>query len=740
MAISKSVQEQLPRIKKNIETCYSYNKDNIKRFHDFRKYVYKSSINESQRTALAEMRKPAVEFNILPAYLSRLLGEFAKHEPSIAVTPNEGVPVPVETIEAVEGHIRHVIYEANKNSFSWRVYQDLLSGGFSVFKVYTDYATPMSFKQVIKWTRAFDPTMCGFDPMARDPHKGDGQYCFEIYPITEEDFKSRYDEYDVGKLKYSRNFDKHGNLGGFNWSYKDALQNKILICASYWEKKKKKIRIVELADGRTMTVKQYEDMKANWKYVEQIPVQLGEPRWTEIETICFYTLNENEILDYEETDYSYLPLVYISGNSIELTEGQSNTVYEMTIPYVYHAKGAQDLKNFGGQSLANYLENMLQQKWIVKKEALPQELDYINNLTEIQFATTVVVNAFNENDPTQAIPEPIREVMNPPAPPEIMNSFQIADITTQTILGSFASNLGKNDNDLSGKAVIESASVGNAAAMPYMMGYLAGIKHGAIITADLMPKYLLGRREIPVVNKKGKKSYQTVNAEGAPSIDYTQGALQVEIEPGVSFQVQKTQAMEQIVALMQASPQFAEFMNSEEGLPVLLKNLTIHGSDELQEMVPQWMQKKAQQQQQAQQMQMQMMQQDPRMIQAKASTVKAQADIMKVQMDGQQMAQEQQQQQFENQLAIAELAIKQENAQNETILARHQASLEETQQAVQLDKAQAEVISHSLDAAAKIANIKHKERMAEHESIRKTIDMHHKLKNGSDKEKEDENA
>lgn len=729
MAISESVQKHLAQIKKNIEMSYSYNKDNVKRYHDYRKYVYKSSVTDQQKQALASLQKPLVEFNIQPAYISRLLGEFAKHEPSIEVTPSEGIPVNQAVLDVVEGHIRHNIYEANKNSFSYKTYQDCLTGGFSVFKVYTDYVNPMSFKQAIKWERCFDPTMCGFDPLARHSHKGDGNYSFELYPLTEEDFIKRYPDKKTERMRFSRNFDKSGSLGGFNWSYKDATNNKIILCADYYEKKKKRIRIVELANGKVMPLNKYEKEKESWNEIEQIPIVVGEPRWTEVEIICCYKIIESEVIEYEETDYSFLPHVMMVGSGIELTEGNSNCVYEMTIPYVYHSRGAQELKNFAGQSLANYLENMIQSKYVIKKEAFPQEQDYIDDLINPQNAAVLVVNAYNENNPEQPIPEPFREVQNPPAPPEIMNAFQVSDVVTQTILGSFASNLGQNDNNLSGKAVIESASVGNAAAMPYIMGYLAAIKQASLITVDLMPKYLVGKRDIPVVDKKGKKGYNKINEEKYPYLDYEQGAIKVDIEPGVSFQVQKSQALQQLTALMQASQEFSAFMNSPQGLKILVKNLTIYSGQELEEAIPEWIQKQEQEKQQAMQSQQQMMMQDPRMIQAQASQQRAHADIMKVQMQAGQ-------QQFDNQVKVAELAIEKEKVDNEALIAQHEASLEEQHMALERTREETSLTNHALDAAAKIAGHEHQVRMDEHDSIRKSAELHHRIGKESKKEEQ----
>lgn len=719
---TKTATEQLERIKKNVSTAYVYFQDNYKRFRDFRTFVFKESVNEQQRTVLQQMNRPVVEFNILEAYISRLLGEFSMQEPSIEVSPAEGVPVDEQVIDVVEGHIRQILHKANKDSFSYEVYKDLLSGGFSVAKVWTDYAGPMSFNQEILLSRVFDPTLCGFDPMARASHKGDGNYSFEIYPMLEEQFHEEYPKVSVDNLGYLR------DVEGFNWSFKDTHGHKVLLVTDYYEKKKRKVKIVRLANGRVMTAKNYEKLEVYWReqqFIEQLPVIVGEPRMTELTVICRYKFIEDQVLEYYETDYTYLPHVFVDGNSINLTQGTANTTYQMTRPYVYHAKGIQDLKNFAGQSLANYLENMVQHKFIVMKEAIPQEEDYLEALNNVQRANTVVVNAYSENNPDKPIPNPIREVQNVPAPPEVMGAFQITDPTTQTILGSFASNLGKNDNDLSGKAVIESSTVGNAAAMPYVVGYLAALTQVGNLIADLMPKYIVGKRTISVMDKAKDKEYKEVNTPGNPMIDYDEKALKVNIDAGVNFQVQKNQALQQITSLMQASEEFSQFMNSDETLPILVDNLTCYGSDRLKEAVPQWIQKKAQIQQQQMQMQQQAMQNDPRMI-------KAQADIQKVQIQAREVEVRAQKDQMDTELEAARLQIEKELALSKIMESEAKISNQQIEAAIRIEESETSAFNHKIDAATKMAEIhskEHKKMLDTHASHLAERKLNHEISN-----------
>lgn len=640
-SVPKYAQDRLNEIKKNIREAYMYWRENTETFRTFNKLVFKTTLDSEDIAVLTETQKPMVEFNILEAYVSRARGEFSKHEPSIDVKSNAGAKVEPEVIDVVDGHLKYIIDKCNNDDgLEYDVYTDTLAGGFSVIKVMTDYASETSFDHVITINRVFDPTLCGFDPMATKSHKGDGRFCFEITPMSEQ--SAIENGLDPSKFNYTR------DIEGFSWSYMDGTE-KVIVAATYFEKKKKKKKILWLTDGQIMTRKEYKLFLRDWELegkVEQ-PPQIRDERTTTIETICQYMLNETAITQYKETDYKYFPLIFVDGNSRMIREQIGGPVRQVTRPLVYNARGIQKLKNFAGQCLANELENTIQHKWMAPKEGIPEK--YIDAYMNVQKANTLVYNAYNNDNPDQPLPPP-QAIARTPIPPEITNTFQISDELTQVILGNFDASISKlPDNQVSGLAIQESMSLSNQTTMPYIVSFMRGWTRVAEVIVDLIPKYYATPRSIPMYDKEGKEQYIKLGED--VNLNYDSSVLQVTVKAGLNFSIQKARALNEVIQLTQASPAFAQFM-AAEGLEIILDNIDIRGADKLKASAMEFMEKVKQQQQMAeQQAQQQSQQPNPAMI-------KAQNDQMKMQLEQQKMQMEQNKFQAEMQMKIQEMQLK----------------------------------------------------------------------------------
>jgi hypothetical protein len=430
-------------------------------------------------------------------------------------------------------------------------------------------------------------------------------------------------------------------------------------------------------------------------------------RTTEMATICRYKIIEDQILDYEETDYKYLPLIFVDGNSVMLRQGDGGEARQKTRSYVHHAKDSQRLKNFAGQTYANGLENMIQSKWKMPIEGIPKGAE--DAYTNGQMPSLALYHAYDPKNPEKALPPP-ETIQQLPMPPEVANAFAGADQTIQAVLGSYDASLGINDNQLSGIAIIEGATQSNAAAMPFVVGFLQGLNQAAQVIVDLIPKYTKGAKAVAVVTPDGNRDYAPVNQPGATLLNYSSNSLHVRVEAGVNFSVQKSRALQQIIALSQASPLFGQFINTV-GLEVLLDNIEVRGSDQLRELSKQYMKQLQQQQQMQQQMQMQAMQNNPQ--------------VMRLQLDQQKLAQESQQDQIDNQLKAAEIASKErQNDIAEAKLVQQQQEMA-LDGAIKIDQHQTEKLRAAVDAGLQVADQKHRHIKEAGELMHKRDELFH---------------
>lgn len=695
MQVAQRYQDRLSKIKNRVRNAHDYFKENYDRFNEFVRFVFESNLTGDEVTLLQTMNRPQLEFNTLEARISRLLGEFSKQEPDIAVMADDEEKADWLTMKVVEQHLRHVLLDIGNEHTRYQVYKDLLAGGFSVIKVYTDYANSMSMDQVIKFSRA-EPTLCVFDKLARLPHKGDGMFCAELFPKSKEDFEEEFPDTPTNTLSFRRDF------AGFNWSYIND-NSSIILVADYYEKVKREQTIVNVRDdenpsGKVMTIQAYHKLLDEWDDITMPPVQIGKSRKTMIDRIDRYRVIDNQVLEYEQTDYTMLPLVFVDGSSVMVKTPKNGNVRQVCRPYVYNAKGAQRLKNYAGIALANEIENATQAKLMVAKEALPKEEDLLQAYKNPQQANVYVFNSVHESNPEMPISNPIREVQKVPAPPEIVQAFTGSDSLIEQVLGSYDASLGINNNQLSGIAIVEGATQSNSAAMPYVVGFMQGLQRAAEIYVDLLPKYYSTPRTIPILDEEGKRNFVKINTEDGMPFDFDTNALNVVVKAGASFQVQKSRTINMVKELMGMSPQFSQFI-ADKGLNFVLDNMEGKGLEQLKSMVKEWQEEQEKMKQQAMQMQQQEAQNNPAMV--------------KLQVETQKLQQQAEKDKAQHMVDMEKIAVEREKIAADKIMNEQQVT-------VQLVKAKTEREVHRADRENKHHDMTHKH-------LHDAIKLHHEI-------------
>lgn len=705
VTVAKQYQDRLPRIMDNIQEAFVYFKRNRDYYNATRKFVLKSNITPEQESSLDELNRPCLQFNVLEAYVSRLLGEFSKQSPGIKANsePSEVAPS-VEEVEFVENYMRNVISNLN----SYEIYRDQLTGGFSCMKVWTEYESPKSFNQKICCDRVFDPLLVGFDPAAQKSHKGDGSYCFELIPLTEDQAHELYPDID-----FSHCYKK--DIKGFQWGYK-AGKKKIILFCNYYEKKNRKVMIYRLSDNRVRTKEEYAKIVMQCAESGDVVPAIIDKRMAEIPYVCRYQLVKDMILEYKETDFCALPLIFVDGNSAMIKMESSNSDTEqVTKAYVHNAIDTQKLKNVSGQTIAQKIETMVQSQWKVALESIPN--GYEEAYKNPQQAAAIIYRAYGEN--SVPLPAP-QEVMQMPLPQEVIATFMGADETIQGILGSYNAAAGITDNDLSGKAMMIGTTNSSFAASPFMVNFLESLQQMAKIILDLIPKYYVTPRSVPIISPEGKNEHVSINDPKDPKslqIKYNPSDLSVVLTPGINFDAQKTQSLQTIESLCQSLPSFAEMIN-QKGLPIICDNLNIKGADQLKKMSEEWME--AQKEKAALMLKMQQGQQQ----QQNPQIMKIQQQAQKDQMDNQNEQTELGQKQQLIDIKQQELGIKQQAQNLEDAMAQINAMNDRINSLVQISKNQTERQVNGLDIAVQAQKHAddHIRKVAEHHH---NVDVHH---------------
>lgn len=582
---------KLEELKAYVVAWHNYFKDNNDRFHADRRFVFKSSLNDQQKQQLEVLDRLPFEFNVLEAYLSRQIGEFAKQEPGFTVQqmPDSQGHNP-KLPEIIEGHFKAILYKTKKDQFEENTFSDIQSGGFSAFKVDHEYASPYTFNQEIVWRKCYDPTMCGWDVLARAPHKGDGDICFELVPMTKKQIKDQFgDKVNLTTVTYR-------TLGGFTWGYKYGTEDIVLVCRMYQKQKKKK-NLFFLADNTAMLESDYRQLLARYaaeNRTEQPPIVKWK-RKTTVTVIKEYKFISTDILEENDTIFTELPIIFVNGNSKYLRDGgEGSEMIEFTRSAFYQAKDAQKLKNIAGQALANELEMLVQHKFIAPLEGIPEQAGYIEAYKKPQKASTLIYRAFKEDGITPI--EPPREIVRPPIPPEVAGTFSQTDQNIQNILGAYNPQP-ETPGVLSGVAIAQAAMQSSASEMPYINNYLASLNQAAKLSLDMFPKIYFNARSIMIIDKEQKQTWVPINgfAGSDLSMKYNDSSMDVTIEAGVNFEVQKQFAVQNMIQVAQAVPAFGQLLNTA-GLTVLLDNLDFRGADQLRVMADEMMKQAKQKQ------------------------------------------------------------------------------------------------------------------------------------------------
>ena len=175
--MKKTQPDILEQANKRYDACLSADNENFTNARADLKFLNGDHWPEDAKKLRKAERRPCLTINKLPAFVRQITNDQRQNRPSIHVHPVDD-DADRDVANILEGMIRHIEYDSDAAScYDTSVHLATASGrGF--FRLITDYESPESFDQVIKFDRIRNACSVHLDPSSKCPAGSDARFCF----------------------------------------------------------------------------------------------------------------------------------------------------------------------------------------------------------------------------------------------------------------------------------------------------------------------------------------------------------------------------------------------------------------------------------------------------------------------------------------------------------------------------------------------------------------------------------
>src|SRR5512135_224127 len=181
----------LDTARKAINTWTGYFQDNITAGKRDMKFLLRDQWESNERAQFIQLAKVCLTFNTMADVVNKIIAEQRKMRPALMVRSINGIARD-EDLQLRTDLLRSISYHSDNDIVYQTAFASAMQFGYGAFSIYTDYESSTSFRRVIKYDLIEDPTTIFFDPAAKMPHKGDGNYCGRLIMMSLDEFQSTY--------------------------------------------------------------------------------------------------------------------------------------------------------------------------------------------------------------------------------------------------------------------------------------------------------------------------------------------------------------------------------------------------------------------------------------------------------------------------------------------------------------------------------------------------------------------
>lgn len=548
------------KLRARIEKWDKYWRINREEYYEWTSFIMGDQWREDESRLFERYNKIPLTFNKLGAFKNHMQGDQMQNTPNLQIVPSENVPE--KTAEVRAALVKNISLSSDAKSIYQVCFGQAIVGGFSAYRVGTDYENDYSFNQDLILEGFNDPTRCYWDLAAKDKCKIDGMYSGYRERMSRKMFRSIYG------VKIERNIGSTAITEDTSLNFAD--DDSITVIDDY-EREYDTVNIYKLSDSDGTVIDQKE-LNALEK------IQVGEQEFIMFNGQPVSILDKRESPRYkvkhrkvagdyilEESDFytESLPLVFVDQDSYYDKKGN-----QITRSFFQDVKDAQRYLNYLATQSAYILKVSRYDQFIASRvNVRAPDTAAIWRDPSAQQGALVYDESPNGNKPEQLRP--------PELSASLMQQYDRCMMDLQTGTGLYNTQLGEMGNEVSGKAVDARTKRGSYNTYVPFNSLNIAIACGGKLINEAIPKIYDVERLMMLTMPDRENAPVSINK---PSDDYgmqiendmTKGRYKIRLMPGPSYEGQKTEALESMQMILQADPSLFKLIGDlyVENLPV----------------------------------------------------------------------------------------------------------------------------------------------------------------------------
>jgi hypothetical protein len=500
-------------------------------------------------------RRPCLTINKIPTFLHQVTNDQRMNVPSIKVSPVDS-NADVETAEILQGMVRHIEYSSNADVSYDTAVNNAAAIGFGYWRLVTEYESPKSFDQVIRFRRIRNPFTVYFDPTSVEPDGSDQKRCLITERVPLADFKRQYPNAETTTTGL--------DVGTGDPTNKDWYGADFIRVAEFYRIEYVDDELVELPDG---SAEFRSVLEAQTPPVE-VPAD-AKTRPTQRETVRWYKHTVFEVLESTEIKCRWIPVFPCYGDELDI----DGKIVRSGI--VRNAKDPAQMYNFWMTSATEEVAMRPKTPYIGAEGQFEGYEDDWNDANVKSFS-------YLEYKPVELngnlAPAPSRQPMAD-IPNGMLTMAMHANDNIKATTGLFDSSLGARGNATSGTQERAQQRQGDMANFHYTDNLNRSVRHCGRCIVDMIPHYYDARRVVRIMGEDGKMDVAEVNKpqtverpnpvtgkmETIETIlhDMSVGTYDVTCKAGPSYSTLREEAQEGQLQLAKAWPKLMDLAGDQ---------------------------------------------------------------------------------------------------------------------------------------------------------------------------------